>query len=103
MNEDRQDSRAFLLMVLLAVWLATYGYSVSLLFINDATDAGPALNRGQVFAFLGWQGVAGLIAFASFAVGIGFPKWSGVRRISGVPLGMALAVVGLVIAAAILR
>ena len=103
MTEDRQDGRAFLLMVLLAVWLATYAFSVSLLLVDGGAGAGPAVGGGRIFAFLGWQGIAGLIAFASFAVGRGFPKGSGVRRISGVPLGMALAVVGLVVVSVLLR
>ena len=90
MAEARDDARTFMLMVLLAFWAAAWGYSLVPLFsagTGDDQTGGLVRLRG----FLGWQGIAGMFALALWGVGRGFPKRSGVRRISLVPLGMALA------------
>ncbi len=82
-----------LLMALLALWLGAYIYSVVVL-----VAAGPEVEATLPYlkrdiGFLGWQGVAGIIAFGCWGVGWSFPKGTGIRRISGLPLGMALAMV----------
>ena len=102
MQDDGQDTKILLLISLLALWFAAWGYSLS--FFLSAVDAvdGSAQRENRVVGFLGWQGIAGIIAFACFAVGRSFAKGSGSRRISAVPLGMALMVVFLLIGAAVL-
>lgn len=89
-TETRDDARTFMLMVLLAFWAAAWGYSlVPLLSAGAGDDQTGGLVR--LGGFLGWQGIAGMFALALWGLGRGFPKRSGVRRISLVPLGMALA------------
>ncbi len=82
-----------LLMVLLALWVAAWGYSIFFLTLSPDKDGGITRSVG----FLGWQGVAGILAFGCWGIGWSFPKGSGIRRVSAVPLVMALAllVVGL--------
>lgn len=84
-------------MLTLALWLVAWGYSV--VFVISADPTGDGFTRGlnRISGFLGWQGVAGMLAFAVWGVGLGFPKSSGIRRISAVPLGMALALILLII------
>ena len=90
MSEAGDDARRFALMALLALWVAAWGYSLVPLFAG--VDSGEALlASARVTAFLGWQGIAGMIALALWGIGRGFPKRSGTRRISALPLGMALA------------
>ncbi len=75
------------LMGLLAVWMAAYGYSLSWLFSPDPAATGLARFSG----FFSWQAVAGTVAFACWGVGWSFPKDSGIRRVSRMPMGLALA------------
>lgn len=102
MPDTRQDRKAMLLMALIALWLAAWGYSLVFLLNTDPDSVGVTRGLNRMSGFLGWQGVAGMIAFACFAVGRSFPKWSGIRRISAVPFGMALALVLVVAAFALL-
>ena len=84
-------------MALLALWCAAWAYSI--VFLINVEPIGDGFTRGlnRVSGCLGWQGVAGMLAFAVWGVGLGFPKRSGIRRISAVPLGMALALILLLI------
>ncbi|PHQ96274.1 MAG: hypothetical protein COB40_08940 [Marinosulfonomonas sp.] len=93
MAAEKQDSKTLLLMGLLALWLAVYGYSIIYYLTTGDKTAATLPGLSRVAGFMGWQGVAGMIAFACWGIGWGFPKGSGVRRISAVPLGMALALV----------
>jgi hypothetical protein len=45
----------------------------------------------------GWQGVVAMIAVAIFGTGYTLPKENGIRRVSAVPMGMALFMVVLAI------
>lgn len=93
MADDNRERNLLVLMVLLALWLGAYGYSLFVV-LNAASVASATLPDTAASAgFLGWQAIAGVIAFACWAVGRTFPGDTGIRRISGVPLGMALAVV----------
>ncbi|CAN0604036.1 unnamed protein product, partial [Ectocarpus sp. 12 AP-2014] len=44
----------------------------------------------SIAVFIGWQGIAGLIAVALFGVGSGWQKGSSTRRLSRLPLWIAL-------------
>lgn len=90
MSENPQDGKSLGLMVLLALWVAAWGYSLVPLFAEPTSD-GFTRGMNRMAGFLGWQGVAGMIALALWGIGRGLPNGSGARRISGVPLGMALA------------
>ncbi len=91
MGKDSQETRTLLLMVLLAVWVAIYGYSLFFLMTTPVSGDGFTRGLNRVTGFLGWQGVAGMVAFACWGIGWSFPKGSGIRRMSGVPLGLVLA------------
>ena len=80
-----------LLMALLALWLGAYAYSVYHLILTGPRNAATLPHLSGTVGFLGWQGVAGIIAFGCWGVGRSFPRGFGIRRISAVPLGMALA------------
>ncbi|MGB5558998.1 MAG: hypothetical protein WBN04_13425 [Paracoccaceae bacterium] len=90
MSEPENDGRRAALMVLLALWAGAWGWSLVPLF-SVPTGEELAEGQGQVQGFLGWQAIAGLLALALWGTARGFPRQSGLRRISGVPLGMALA------------
>ncbi len=97
MAKDNQDTRTLLLMGLLALWAVVFAYSVYFLFITPATDDGFSRGLSRINGFLGWQGVAGMLGFACWGIGWSFPKGSGIRRVSALPLGMALALVIVVV------
>ena len=101
MTAETDERRTLLLMALMALWLATYGFSVLLLVTTKpaASAALPDMNR--IVGFLGWQGIAGMIAFACWGVGWSFPKGAGIRRISAVPLVMALALIVVMVGMAV--
>ncbi len=93
MAVEKQDSKTLLLMGLLALWLAVYGYSIIYYLTTGDKSSATLPGLSRVAGFMGWQGVAGMIAFGCWGIGWSFPKSSGIRRISAVPLGMALALV----------
>ena len=97
MAADGHERRLWILMGLLALWLAAYGYSIVVLLDTDRATGSVVQGLSRWTGFLGWQGVAGITAAAIWGVGRGFPKRTGIRRISAVPLGMALALVILVL------
>ena len=86
------DRRVGALMALMALWLAAYGYSVLLLLglvAGGATEPLPEARRSA--GFLGWQGIAGMLAFGCWGLGRGFAPGRGIRRVAAVPLLLALA------------
>jgi len=93
MADDKGDTRKLVLMALLALWLAAYGYSI--IFALSAPAEGSGFTRGmnRIAGFSGWQGVAGILAFGCWGLGWSFARGSGIRRISVVPMWMALAVI----------
>ena len=94
MSDNRQETRAFLLMVVLAFWAAAFGYSV--LFFTKGVDVSAGLN--QMTGFLGWQGVAAMFAFAGYGLGRSFENDSGIRRVSAVPCALAVLMFVVVVA-----
>ena len=97
MAVDGHERRLWILMGLLALWLAAYGYSIVVLLGADQPADSAVQGLSRWAGFLGWQGVAGITAMAIWGVGRGLTKRTGIRRISSVPLGMALALVILVL------
>ncbi len=93
MDEDRQANLTFALMLLLALWLGAYGYSVVVLLSAPPRPGTVALASRSTSGFLGWQGVAGMLAFGCWGIGWGFEKGSDLRRISAVPIVLAAALV----------
>lgn len=101
MSQEKDQIRLFLLMAMLALWLVAWGYSLVFLALTQPTGDGFTRGMNRITGFLGWQGVAGMLAIAVWGVGRGFPKGSGVRKVSIFPLGMVLvlllAIAGLVL------
>ena len=87
--EELLERRLLALMVLLALWLAAGIVSVMVLLRSQ--PLGPGLSPMQ--GFLGWQGVAGMLGFGCWGIGMGFPRGSPVRRVAAIPLAVALALV----------
>jgi len=80
------------IMVLLALWMGAWGISVWAILLRRSGEIG--LSNLQLA--LGWQAVAGLLAFAIWGIGLGLRRGHGVRRLSLAPLAIALVVGALV-------
>ncbi|MEL6642932.1 MAG: hypothetical protein AAFQ79_03285 [Pseudomonadota bacterium] len=91
--ERNGDGRVLVLMFLFALWLLAFGYSFVAYTTTEATGDGFVRGVNRVGAFFGWQGVAGLLAIAIWGVGRRWPKGSPVRRMSLIPIGLALLLV----------
>lgn len=96
MAERIRQNRLFLLIALLAIWLLAFGYSIVFFIAVEpqGQNAGYGLTRWQ--GFLGWQGIAGTVSIAIWGVGRSFRHNPGIRHVSAVPLGMALALILLI-------
>ena len=101
MRSVPSDGKRFLLMALGARWVMSFVYA----FVAAATtpeqisESDVGLNRFG--AFLEWQAVACIIAVAVFGVGIAWEKGSAVRRLTYLPVLLALILAAGVIGAAI--
>ncbi len=102
MTAPADDTRRLALMALLALWVAAWGLSVMQL-LAEPTGDGFTRGMNRMSGFLGWQGVAGMIALSLWGVGRGFAKPSGIRRVSAVPLGLTLVLLLALAGAAIWR
>ncbi|MBT8418548.1 MAG: hypothetical protein KJO42_14005 [Silicimonas sp.] len=83
------DARRLLLAVLYAAWVMVFVYAFFAYARAPYEGAGfpDGLNKPAVY--LGWQGIAGMLAIAVFGVGWGWPKGSAVRGLAVVPLVIA--------------
>ena len=88
---DPSDSARLWLTVLFAAWIMAFAYS-AFAFVTTPSDAA---NRST--AFLGWQGVAGIIAVAIFGIARQWPKRSAVRNLAAVPMSFAALLIIVVI------
>ena len=77
------DRQRLVLTVLFAGWVLAFGFSFAV-YDADATER-----------FLGWQMIAGLLAYAVFVVSRRWPKGAAVRHVAWVPLVSALLVAAL--------
>lgn len=90
------DGARLWLTVLFAAWVmafvfAFYAYAVTSTHPNSAP---------RTMAFLGWQGVAGIIAVGIFGISRQWPTGAAVRKLGAVPLILAallaLGILGMV-------
>ncbi len=90
------DRFRLLLTVIAAFWVIVFVYSF--FAYSHAPHEGPGFPDGlnKPAVFLGWQGIAALLALAVFGVGRRWPPGSAVRRLSWVPLLGALAIAAMV-------
>ena len=83
------DGRRLLLLILCALWVLVFAYAFVGLLRAPLTGGLPdGGNRPMVY--LGWQGIAGMLAVAIFGVGRGWPRGSSVRGMTTVPLVIAI-------------
>lgn len=91
------DNVKFLLTALYAGWVLAFVYSFIAYVRAPYEGAGfpDGLNKAAVF--FGWQGIAGILALGVYAVSLQWPRFSGVRQISVLPMFLAaLVLAGLV-------
>lgn len=82
MDDGPSDGRRFLLIVLGAVWLMAFVYAF-VASSNTHFEWAPLV-------YLGWQGIAGMVALALFGIGSAWEQGSAVRRLSRFPVILAL-------------
>lgn len=92
MDDDASKPR-FLLTILAAFWVMAFGYSFVAFAITTPDDVGITGGLDRVNAFLGWQGIAGILGLCLFGVSRAWPKGSVVRRNSAMPLVLAILLV----------
>lgn len=90
------DGLRFLFIALYAAWVMVFAYSFVAYARAPYEGAGfpDGLNKPAVF--LGWQGIAAMLALAVFGVSRGWPKGCAERGLGWVPLGFALVLAALV-------
>jgi hypothetical protein len=78
-----------LLILLGAVWLISFVYAYyAFATVSDVVLPERGLNN--VGAFLGWQGIAGITAVAIYGVGFAWETGSGARKLSRLPIVLAV-------------
>ncbi|MEP0090227.1 MAG: hypothetical protein ABJM02_07325 [Paracoccaceae bacterium] len=82
MDKTPSDARRFLLMALGALWLMAFSYAF-VAYSNTHFE----WKHG---VYLGWQGIAGIAAVAIYGVGLAWEKGSAARRLSRLPVIMAI-------------
>lgn len=85
------DGIRLLLTVLFAAWLAAFVFA----FVAHGLTV--AASEEARAAFLGWQGIAGILAVAVFGVSRNWPRSAPVRRLALAPILLAgLIVLGII-------
>lgn len=94
------DTARLLLTVLLALWVFAYGYSLFELsaLARSGRPLGEGLDLGASIHFLGWQGIAGVIAVGVFGVSRLWPREAAARQLGNLPLGLALLLIAVLAA-----
>ncbi|MEL7104320.1 MAG: hypothetical protein AAGM21_00240 [Pseudomonadota bacterium] len=85
MSEPKQNLAV--LAGILALWVLVFGWSVIGSWGMEPTGDGFTRGMNRVTHFLGWQAIAACLALAAFGVGRAWPKGSGARSVSRLPLG----------------
>ncbi len=95
------DGRRFWLMVAGAGWLLAWAASVAVLWTLEPSGEGFVRGLNRVTAFLGWQAIAAMLAPVVWGIGRAWPKGSAVRRLSRLPMALAV-LLALVLGAVVL-
>ena len=90
MSEEVSALPRLLLTVLFAFWAMAFVYSFVAFALTEPDDIGFTMGMNRIRAFLGWQGIAGLLALCIFGVSRSWPPGASVRRLGLVPLVPAL-------------
>jgi hypothetical protein len=81
MSNEPSDNKRLMLIAFGAVWLMAFIYA----FVASANTH----FEWQPLIYLGWQGIAGMVAVAVYAIGRVWEKGTTIRRMSRVPLLLA--------------
>ena len=89
------DGARLLLTVLLAGWVLAYAYSaIELSALWEPSDPFEfGFDVQPAVRFLGWQGVAAVLALGVFGVSRLWPRGAAARQIGNVPLLLALLLI----------
>ena len=78
------DRRALWLVILAAIWVMVFAYA-----FYAYLEAPPEGHQARQ-AFLGWQAIAGLFSIAIWAIGRHWPRRTPMRRLTSVPILIAV-------------
>lgn len=92
------DTRRYLLIAVLALWVLAFGWSVFSFATMAPTGDGFTRGLNRVESFLGWQVVAALVATLAFAISRPWPVGHATRRIASVPFWIAVGEVIVLVA-----
>ena len=84
------ETRAFWMMVLGTAWVLAWAGSFSVFAWLEPTGDGFMRGMNRVMAFFGWQGIAAMLSFAVWGLGRNWPPRHSIRRLSLIPVGLAL-------------
>lgn len=84
------DGRRFLLMAVYAAWVIVFVYAFVAYAQAPYEGAGFPDGMNKPAVYLGWQGLAGMLALAVYGIGLGWPKGSAVRSLAALPLIVAM-------------
>ena len=84
------DKQRLLLTGLFALWAVVFLYAFVAYARAPYEGAGYPDGLNKPAVYLGWQGIAGMLALAIFGVGRRWPKGNGVRGLSAVPIILAI-------------
>ena len=93
MSDEDNNAPRLLLTVLFALWAMAFLYAFLAFALAEPEGSGFTRGMNRIKSFLGWQGIAGLLAFCVFGVSRNWPQGSSVRRIGWLPLGLAACLV----------
>lgn len=91
---ERRERPIFLLTLLYSLWLLSFAYSFVRFFTIEPVVVESGSSMERMMAFLGWQGIALVLAVAVWAMGRGWSRRSGVRRLTLLPIGLAFLLSG---------
>lgn len=84
------DARRFWVTLLFALWALAFGYAFVAFLTTAPTGEGFVRGSNRVLAYLGWQGIAATLALGLWGAARGWPRGTSARRLSAVPLLLAL-------------
>jgi len=91
------DNWRLIFTVLYAAWVIVFAYAF--VAYNNAPHEGAGFPDGlyKPVVFLGWQGIAGVLAFAVFGVSRVWPRGASARTLGNIPLIIAALVAASVV------
>ena len=92
------DARRFWVTLLFALWALAFGYAFVAYMTTPPSGDGFFLGLNRALVYLGWQGIAGLLALGLWGVARGWPRGTSARQLSGIPLFLAVLHVALALA-----